>query len=1032
MGRTGDVQEGDIYKIDNNRLYYFSTYRGMTVYDLNDPANPKQLSRLPILGYPIEMYVQGTTVFALIRDAMVVSKSDPMRFESRHTSQLLTIDVADPSAPKLLKSIDIQGELREGVSRKIDDTIYVVSYFSQSYWGYYYRGANTRPKEQAWVYSFNVKNVLNPTLVDKLQIFDGGSFYNVKPGEQGSISRNFSSVALSATANTLHVVENWNSYGWSRNGGNGCGSSSFSKQEAVVSIIDISNPSGAIRRHSRFTTDGQLTDQFKHTYSYDAATGRATYFGIFAEDEWQSQGCNWQRNVKNSFESWDVSNGNAPVRVASLSIGKPNETVRGTSFDLERKVAYAITAERIDPLYVIGFSDVTKPTVLSSIDGLSGDMSVFRLIANKQFLIGIGRDTSDACTGFDANSQRWRSNVAVSIIDVQNLNAIRLVQRGCVDIQNAEWVGSDISWNLDQAHKLIGMASDARANVISVPVYSWGRSTNNFGWWNSYQTSVGLMSWDLTKYDATKNERQQTVLANHGTINHPHGQVRRSIVFTHKGATERRMMLNLSDTHMSLVDIDNLSAPVRKADVEVAPYSQEIFRFGSHLVEHVKPDGYGYGIGLPSEFRVKAANAGVGDSPTLTTFSAGSVERALKWKENLLVFRSVSQTGRDFSGVVELLVFDLSNPLAPRLASTTNLGVPFNPYRWGWCGVGLGFWGGYWFDALSTFAATDAGFALLSTSNGPAPRFSSVKSLIFVDLANVNAPALKNYVLGEEVSNGKRAPKFWGGLVADGVDGKALYVTSQVEVSSAASDNNSQELVGYRHFAERWEYEAGELVARESMNVPGVLTRVFQSGNERRMMTRDDQYEARRQTSGQSTYTYYVQKPRIHLLRQQGSSNRAELMDTLGFGYNRLVSLNAQGDDVYVNTGRSYSYGYGGDVPVSSDGSSGSGGGDAAPQDVSDVLNILSTANGKFVMQSSSQLKVSNTEIMGTRGNHLMLRLSGEGLLLIDVTDKKAPFGRAFFRTLGWNTHVDWTEDAVYTAAGYFGLQYFPLDGTNL
>ena len=48
-------------------------------------------------------------------------------------SQLVTIDVADPSNPRVLSTTDIIGQLREGVSRKIENTIYVVSYIAQGY-----------------------------------------------------------------------------------------------------------------------------------------------------------------------------------------------------------------------------------------------------------------------------------------------------------------------------------------------------------------------------------------------------------------------------------------------------------------------------------------------------------------------------------------------------------------------------------------------------------------------------------------------------------------------------------------------------------------------------------------------------------------------------------------------------------------------------------------------------------------------------------------------------------------------------------
>src|SRR5262249_8632616 len=168
-------------------------------------------------GYPVEMYVDGNLVYALIRDAMYLTQDAAGAKYAKHdVSQLLAIDVSDLAHPKLIKTIDIIGQLREGVSRKIDDTIYVVSYIPGGYygwwwwdWGWY--GQIDTTKEQAWVYSFNVQNPSDPQLVDKLKIFEGGSYQ--ASGDGTSTSRWFQGVAISATANTLHVVQNWQTYG---------------------------------------------------------------------------------------------------------------------------------------------------------------------------------------------------------------------------------------------------------------------------------------------------------------------------------------------------------------------------------------------------------------------------------------------------------------------------------------------------------------------------------------------------------------------------------------------------------------------------------------------------------------------------------------------------------------------------------------------------------------------------------------------------------------------------------------------------
>ena len=147
-------------------------------------------------------------------------------------------------------------------------------------------------------------------------------------------------------------------------------------------------------------------------------------------------------------------------------------------------MAYAITAQRIDPLYALGFANRADLRKLSEIDGLSGDMTVFRLVGDKKFLLAVGQDASASCTGFQ-DGQGWQpTKMAVSLIDVQDLNRIRLVQRQCVAVKNADWIGSDVTQNLDQAHKMLGMHSDGDVNVITVPVYYSKRigAENDWSW----------------------------------------------------------------------------------------------------------------------------------------------------------------------------------------------------------------------------------------------------------------------------------------------------------------------------------------------------------------------------------------------------------------------------------------------------------------------------------------------------------------------------------------------------------------------
>jgi hypothetical protein len=995
-GRSGTVEEADIYRVDGSRLFYFNTYRGLLVFDVTDPKAPKQVGRAPVYGYPVEMFVEGNLVYALIRDSLYLTQvNGSLKFNRNNVSQLVTIDVTDPTQPKVLKTLDIIGELKEGVSRKIDDTIYVVSSIPQYY--YYWQSPDLQPKEQAWVYSYNVKDARSPVEVQRLQIFEGGG--QNQNTQNGSYSDYFEGVTISATANTLHVVENWQSYSWWSGSPYSCGSS-VSYDQARVTIVDISDPSGLIKVQSKFNTPGHLTDQFKHTYIYDAASGHGYYLGIFARREWQSSNCSGGSFIQNNLEAWDITDGANPVRVSSLSFGEPNETVLGSTFDPDRKVAYAVTSRVVDPLYALSFADPKHLQILSEIDGLAGDMSLFRLIGGNKFLIGIGRDNSSACTGFGTPSTGWSTNVAVSIIDVQNLDKIRLVQRQCVSVKDAAWVSSQISWNLDQAHKMIGMQSDALANVISVPVsyYTKENATSDW-WWYRWQSAVGVMTWDLGKYNAASPALATDVLVNHGTVVHPLGQVNRSILFTHP-LTQHRTMVNLSDTHISVTDVQDLDHPVPQSVVEVAPYHTSIFRFGDYVVDQIYADGYyGWTQGA-SEFRVKRAAAGVDEAKPVASFTVGQVERVVKWKNNLLLFRRLPSDGTYpyyYGTESQMLVVDLSDPTQPVTRGSTVVPADL-PYYWFWCGDAI--WGGYWwYGDYNRWVTTERGLAFLTY------RYDGTNSnteIVTVDLSNLDAPTTQESVLA--------GSQFFG-LVNDLADPNNLWLTLR-----EGGDNLATGLTEYRYYAQRYRHEAGGISAGEKINLPGRLLRTWQQNGSRLFLASSDRYEYVQQ--GQSPYQYWswIPQPSLHLLAQIDDSHAA-LQDSREYTDFQLRDLVGDGTRLFVELDRSYSYYARTNFPYWSE---------------TERLVTLDLSNLKLDQKFLGELGTSYAQLMGIKNDRLFVNLMGDGILVMDVSQLDHPTGQQFVRTLGWTTTLEFSNDLAFAPAGNFGIYTLDLKKPSL
>ena len=1022
-GRVAEVEEADIYKIDGTRLYYFNTYRGFLVFDIAAPTSPKLVSRLPVFGYPVEMFVTGTTVYALLRDALYLTMVDgkPV-FERYNVSQLVAIDISDPAKPKVIKTVDIIGQLREGVSRKIENTIYVVSYMPQSYYyGWYYARSTTPAKEQAWVYSFDVSDPKNPKKVNELQIFEGGSVQFSSNNQ--SYSKYFSGVAISATSNALMVVENWYLYAYASGSTTGyrtCGSYE-SNQRAVVSIIDVSDPKGTIRLHTRFETDGLVGDQFKMTYVYDETAKTGTFYGIFARQVWSSAGCSGTSFTQNTLESWDISDGEKPVRLDRLDFGKKNEVVRGTAFDVARKVVYGITAQRTDPLYAISIADPKDLKILSAVDGLSGDMSVFRLIADSKFLIAVGTDTSTTCTGFDTGSGRQGAQIAVSIIDVRDLSKVRLVQRQCVSVSGAAWgTGSAVTSNLDQAHKMIGMHSDATANVITVPVYYYTKSEDNVWWYYNFQTAVGIMAWDLSKYDDTKDETQQTVITNYGTFLHPNGQVRRTIVYTHP-VTGRRSMLNLSDTHASLADIQDLSKPEQQSIIEIAPYYSEIYRFGSYLVEHVQPKASSRDE--PHLFRVRSATGGLSVSP-VASFIVGQVQRVVKQGNNLIMFGTVVQksaTGGSTSQTTAL-IYDLSNPAAPRRASEIALPSVAMPYYYYYCGWAP--WAGYWFGSTNTWVTSTRGLVMLRSSvdySTSAP-YQWKSEIIALDLSNPDTPKLSTQTVATGAGPGyyyyydyyNGYSSFAPTLVADNLDPSGFYLTFRTRVGDVTRDGYS--FAQFKDFAQRWQFTSEKPVAAESINLPGPLVNTWAGPDGQRMfLTRESVYIRLAQPSGSTYYYSYQPETRLALLRQVtvGDAKAAELLDGRTFTGLSLSALVREGNTMIV-TGRPSNYTY---ASVKS----------PTWAETSDRFMVFDLSANKINLAYDQPTKAYYLRIMGTQKNRAFLNLQGDGIVVIDIAKPATPTPVRFLRTLGYATHLEGFGDDIYVASGYFGLEHMSL-----
>jgi len=619
--------------------------------------------------------------------------------------------------------------------------------------------------------------------------------------------------------------------------------------------------------------------------------------------------------------------------------------------------------------------------------------------------MAIGRDNSDHCSGFEERNGRrfFGSRVAVSIIDVRDLNKVRLVQRKCVAIENARWSNSAVNWNLDQAHKMIGMYSDSTANLLTLPVNYSTRTTTGGIRYYEYKSAIGLMRWDLSKYDDKKDEKNQNVLENVATIIHPKGSVKRTIIFKlPQGGKDKRVVLNLSDTHLSIADLDNLSTPWMLSTVEIAPYIRTVYRFGNYLVEQVN---LGRHYDQFNEFRVKKIGTGdINEAKILASFKQGQVSNVIRWKNLLVIFKrhftSVSSSGypRYDYQKSDVVIYDFSNPEAPKKRGSATLPFNFYPSYYFYCGgFDMGYYFGYYGNNQS-WIATSTGISSLFSYYDRTTR-KSVRLLTFVNFSNPDKISYTKTTL----STGNNYSTHHFNLTA--LDDNTFYVVSRERHSNYKQGNHT--FYRYRYLATPWTLKQGKWTRKTSINLPGRLMKAYKAkSGKTTFISYDYGYIARQSVSGNNTYYRYQQIFRLYLLEQL-SNGKASLQDFKSFSSWRLGGLIVDNEKLYLNANRDWYYMQKKNLDW---------------YDRSNTLMIFDLSKKRFEQKFSAPTRTSNIRLSGIQNNRLFMTLQGEGILVADVSNPASPKGLHFERTLGWANNLEISKDQAFVASGHFGI----------
>jgi hypothetical protein len=371
-GAPRAVEEADVYRLSGSTLYVLNGLRGLQVVDLADLDRPRLLGKVPVVGQPVDLYLRGTTAVFAVSDALAwgwVADGDVAR--PRTGSQVWTVDVADPAAPRVLSRLDVDGFVEQ--TRFVGDVLYV---FSRR-WGWY--------------------DALLPTTAVAIGPAPGGdsvflqSFDFSVPAAPRSVAR----VDFGATGWSTHVAVTadrivLSQSGWSATSG---------APATTFRTFDISSPAGAIAAGAAFEAPGQVQDRWG--LDLDAASG--TFRAVLART--------W--NTGADLRIWATPTpatatalGAAPIDVA--------ESLTAARFDGAR--AYVVTAARIDPLWVVDLADPAHPALLGQVI-MPGQLDFVEPRGDR--LVALGHVSEPGTP--------WQ--LAVSLFDVADPRAPALVSR---------------------------------------------------------------------------------------------------------------------------------------------------------------------------------------------------------------------------------------------------------------------------------------------------------------------------------------------------------------------------------------------------------------------------------------------------------------------------------------------------------------------------------------------------------------------------------------------------------------------------
>jgi uncharacterized secreted protein with C-terminal beta-propeller domain len=493
-GAERAIAEADILQLDGDRIYALSQFTGLSIIDAANPRALRLEGSYRSTAIPFEMYVEDGIVFAMFNSYYSYECDEVAQSCSwQSTSRMQAIDARDPANIVRLSDYEVPGTISD--SRRVGDILYLATHEDGYCWGCDSSSATV-------LTSFDASDITALARVDQLRFADPKDVY---AGQR----------SISVTQDRIYISGSQ----WSTNGTFVAGS---------VQVVDISDPSGAIVAGATVPIAGQIQSRWQ----MDEFDGVLRVI---------SQPGGWGSQTPAVLETFRVDDASDVQRLARLTIQlpRPNEVLQSARFDGAR--AYAITAERVDPLFTFDLSDPANPRQVGELE-MPG--FVYHMEPRGDRLFALGFDNANEA-----------GSLHVSLFDVSNLSQPVLLSRVPF---GGDW--GSFAEDQDRIHKAFSILDDSGLILVPFAGGTYDEATCN------YEYGSGIQLVDFTNDSLTKRGVAPQV-----------GTARRALL-------HRDYLFGIGDNAVQTFDISDRDAPAPAGRLDVARNVSTVRVLGDHLL----------------------------------------------------------------------------------------------------------------------------------------------------------------------------------------------------------------------------------------------------------------------------------------------------------------------------------------------------------------------------------------------------------------------------------------------------------------